>query len=369
MSIFTDISRKQIIGGVLILTFLLILYFSMTVVIYFAVSVALTIALSPVMEVLDKVKFREYYFPDWLKALLGLGSIYVFFYIVLLLIVPPVLRELNAISELSMSEIYKNLEKPIENIEKWADDLGIKPVGYESNRAYLMAKVTEYMNVSNITGTITGLVSAMGNLIIALFSISFITFFLLKERQIAPSIVLAFTPDRTTERMWRVLHQIRYSLRRYILGIILQITLISLIVSFGLNFFNIKNAFIIGLFAGLINIIPYLGPLIGAITGLVIAFSTTPGLMAPDVWQIHLLQVLSVFLVVQLMDNFIFQPLIFSKSVNAHPLEIFFVILIAGNIFGITGMIVAVPSYSVFRVIGREFLSEYKWIRSITQNR
>ncbi|MFN3951047.1 MAG: AI-2E family transporter [Thermaurantimonas sp.] len=369
MNIFSDISRKQLIGAILVVLFALILYYSLTVVIYFAVSVALTIALSPLMEALDRVKFRQLDAPDWLKALIGLASVYVFFYLIFLLIVPPVIQELNAISELSMSEIYKNLEKPIENIERWADNLGIKPVGYESNRAYLMAKITEYMNVSNITGTVTSLVSTMGNLIVALFSISFITFFLLKERQIAPSIVLAFTPDRSTERMSRVLGQIKQSLRRYIVGIILQISLIVIIVSFGLNFFNIKNAFIIGLFAGLINVIPYVGPVIGASIGTIIAFSTTPGLLAPDMWQIHLLKVLSVFLVVQLMDNFIFQPLIFSKSVNAHPLEIFFVILIAGNIFGIIGMIVAVPSYSVFRVVGREFLSEYKWIRSITQSR
>ncbi|GCD78191.1 AI-2E family transporter [Thermaurantimonas aggregans] len=369
MSVFAGISRKQVVGAILLLAFTLVLYFSLRVIIYFAVSVAFTIALSPIMELLDRVEIRKFKLPDWLKAIIGLVSIYAFFYIIFLLIVPPLMRELSAISELSMSEIYKNLEQPIQNIEKWADNLGIKPVGYASNREYVMAKMSEYLNISNVTGTITGLVSVLGNLLVALFSISFITFFLLKERRIAVSIVLAFTPDSTTERMARVLSQIKYSLQRYIVGIILQISLITIIVSFGLNFFNINNAFVIGFFAGIINVIPYIGPLIGTAVGTLVAFGTTPGLMAPEVWQMHLIKVLSVFVVVQLMDNFIFQPLIFSRSVNAHPLEIFFVILIAGNLFGIVGMIVAVPSYSVFRVIGREFLSEYKWIRSITQER
>lgn len=369
MSVFSSITRKQLIGAVLLIAFILILYFSLTVVIYFAVSVALTIALSPLMEVLDRVEVRKVRLPDWLKALAGLLSVYVFFYVIFLLIVPPLMRELSAISELSMSEIYKNLERPIQNIEKWADNLGIKPVGYDTNRDYVMAKMSEYLNISNITGTITGLVSVLGNLLVALFSISFITFFLLKERRIAASVVLAFTPDHTTERMARVLSQVKQALQRYITGVILQISLIAIIVSFGLNFFNINNAFIIGLFAGLINVIPYIGPLIGTVVGTLVAFGTTPGLMTPDLWQIHFVKVISVFIVVQLMDNFVFQPLIFSKSVNAHPLEIFFVILIAGNLFGIIGMIVAVPAYSIFRIVGREFLSEYKWIRSITQSR
>ncbi|GCD80224.1 MULTISPECIES: AI-2E family transporter [Bacteroidota] len=365
----SKITRKQLIGGLLAFILILVLYFSFPVMVYLAIAVSLTIALSPLMEFLDRVKIRQKSLPDWLKALIGLLSVFLFFYLLFLIFVPPLLAELYAISDISMAEIYQNLETPIKTIENWADEIGIKPVGYESNREYILSKFSEYFNITNLTGTLTGLVSAMGNLVIALFSIAFITFFLLKDRHIPSSIVLAFTPDSSSDKMSRALAQIKYSLRRYFIGIIVQISLITLIVSFGMSVFNIKNAFIIGFFAGLINIIPYIGPVIGATIGTLIAFGTTPGLLAAEVWQFHLLKVLSVFAVVQLLDNFIFQPLIFSKSVNAHPLEIFFVILVAGNLFGIVGMIVAVPAYSVFRVIGREFLSEYKWIRSITKER
>lgn len=79
-------------------------------------------------------------------------------------------------------------------------------------------------------------------------------------------------------------------------------------------------------------------------------------------------KVLIIFVVVQLIDNFVFQPLIYSSSVKAHPLEIFLVILAAGSLFGIGGMVLAIPTYTVFRVIAKEFFDQFKVVRSITRS-
>jgi len=73
------------------------------------------------------------------------------------------------------------------------------------------------------------------------------------------------------------------------------------------------------------------------------------------------------FVVAQLVDNFVSQPIIFSKSVKSHPLEIFLIIIIAGILFGIAGMIVAVPAYTAIKVILKEFLSEYKIVNKLTK--
>ncbi|MGB0177335.1 MAG: AI-2E family transporter, partial [Owenweeksia sp.] len=124
----------------------------------------------------------------------------------------------------------------------------------------------------------------------------------------------------------------------------------------------------IAFFAGLMNIIPYIGPLIGMSFGLVIGLSANlTAELSMEPIPLALL-IIGVFGVVQLIDNFILQPLIFSSSINAHPLEIFLVISIAAVIAGIPGMIVAVPTYSVLRLLAREFFPNVKAIRKLTQN-
>ena len=156
-------------------------------------------------------------------------------------------------------------------------------------------------------------------------------------------------------------------LQKYFLGLLAQITIITTLVSLGLYVIGVKNALVIGLFAGLINVVPYVGPLIGAFFGIVIALSSHLEME----FYAELLplagKIAGVFLAVQLLDNFIFQPLIFSKSVEVHPLEIFLVILIAGTLAGVGGMIIAIPFYSILRICANQFLSEFKVIRTMTR--
>ena len=80
-----------------------------------------------------------------------------------------------------------------------------------------------------------------------------------------------------------------------------------------------------------------------------------------------LFYLLVAYFVAQLIDNFIYQPLIFSKSVRSHPLEIFLVIIIGGILFGVLGMIIAVPAYTTLRVILKEFFGDVKWVKALTK--
>ena len=135
-----------------------------------------------------------------------------------------------------------------------------------------------------------------------------------------------------------------------------------------MSFLEIQHVILIGFLAGVINVIPYVGPVIGGLIGVLIGISTNLQLefyteLLPLSGKIFL-----VFATMQLIDNFIFQPLIFSNSVKAHPLEIFIVVLSSGTIWGITGMIVAIPFYTLFRVVAKEFLSEFKVIEQLTKN-
>ena len=132
--------------------------------------------------------------------------------------------------------------------------------------------------------------------------------------------------------------------------------------------FGIPNAFIIALLCSLLNLIPYLGPIIGAF--LISALTMTSFIDASftEVVLPKTLYVLLGFSFGQIIDNFFSQPYIFSKSVKSHPLEIFIIIIIAGTLFGTIGLIVAIPAYTSIKVIFKIFFEENKIVKSLTKN-
>jgi predicted PurR-regulated permease PerM len=140
------------------------------------------------------------------------------------------------------------------------------------------------------------------------------------------------------------------------------------LLTIGLSVFGIKNAVLIGFFGGLMNVIPYLGPIIGATVGTVLGISSDLGLGMYDNAMHSAITVILVFSAANLIDNFVIQPLIFSNRVNAHPIEILLVILMAGSLAGIPGMILAIPGYTVLRIVAKEFLSGFKLIDKLTEN-
>jgi predicted PurR-regulated permease PerM len=209
--------------------------------------------------------------------------------------------------------------------------------------------------------------SFLGNLFVAVFSVSFISFFLLKESQLLMSIILTLSPTGYEKRVEKIISKIKPLLTRYFIGLLLEVLLVGSLIALGLGLLGVENALFIGLFSGIFNVVPYLGPIIGATLGLTLTSLGALDLELTTELLPLLLKVATVFMIVQLIDNIVFQPLIYSSSVKAHPLEIFLVIIMAGSLVGIGGMILAIPVYTIFRVVAQEFLSEFKVIQSITR--
>jgi predicted PurR-regulated permease PerM len=135
-----------------------------------------------------------------------------------------------------------------------------------------------------------------------------------------------------------------------------------------LAIFKVENAFIIAFLCALLNLIPYLGPIIG---GFLMMILTMTSFIAADFSTVILPKTIFVmigFTIGQLIDNFFSQPFIFSNSVKSHPLEIFIVILASGTLLGPIGMIIAIPLYTTLKVISQEFLSQNKIVKSLTKN-
>jgi predicted PurR-regulated permease PerM len=208
----------------------------------------------------------------------------------------------------------------------------------------------------------------LGGFTIGLFSVVFILFFFLKDSHLQDRIILALVNDKISSRVEKSIDKTKNLLSRYFLGLLLQITILMFVYSIILAVFNVENAFIIAFLCALLNLIPYLGPIIGGVLMLLLTMSSFIGADFSSVIVPKTGYVMIGFVLGQLIDNFFSQPFIFSNSVKSHPLEIFVVILASGTLLGPVGMIIAIPLYTTLKVIAQEFFSDNKIVKSLTKN-
>ena len=227
--------------------------------------------------------------------------------------------------------------------------------------------ILTFFNPSQIPRVLSSIVGALGNVLITIMSVFFIAFFFLKEQGLFTKMLESIVPNDTESQWTHAIDESALMLRRYFSGVLLQIIVITILVSSVLKIFGFEYALLIGFFAALMNVIPYLGPILGGSFGIIITVSSHLdadfyGELLPQMGLIVL-----VFAFMQLLDNFILQPNIFSKSVKAHPLEIFLIILIGAKLGGILGMVIAIPLYTILRVLAKVFFSEFKLVQRITK--
>jgi predicted PurR-regulated permease PerM len=231
----------------------------------------------------------------------------------------------------------------------------------------IQKRIFTAFNPGQISQLFSTLVGFMGNLLIAIMSILFIAFFFLKEQGLFLNALQAIVPRKYEKEVIHALDDSSRLLRRYFVGVSIQVTTITFFVSIVLTIFGVKNALLIAFFAALINVIPYIGPVIGAMFGVLITVSSNLDLPFYEEMLPLIFIVIATFAAMQLLDNFLLQPFIFSNSVAAHPLEIFIVILVGAKLSGIVGMVLAIPVYTVIRVIAKSFLSEFRLVQKLTK--
>lgn len=352
---------RAILISVAIVASLFVLWYIRSVIAYVLISVVISILGRPIMHFFESKKFKP-----------GLSAAFTLLILVLImmgffsLFVPIIQEEARIVSNIDQSVMQEALNDPISDFGIWLDDKGMIPEG-ETKDSFMKKKSADLFNYMKVSDLFNFFFAQIGNMFIGLMSILFITFFFLKDRSMIFKTIYSLTPDKNKGRIHEVLVKIKNTLTRYFYGICIQISLITLIVTVGLSILDVKHAFLIGFLAGVVNIIPYLGPIIGAFFGVLIGVS---GNLEVDFYVETvplLLKIVGVFALVQMLDNFIFQPYIFSNSVDAHPLEIFLVILSAGTLAGIIGMVLAVPTYSLIRVVAKEYYSEFTLVQTITK--
>ena len=360
-----NLSRYIAIAISLILIAALVYFFS-DIVAYVLVAWVLSMIGQPLMRFFQKrIRIGRFSVGPSLSAVLTLLSYFVIFVFLIYLFVPLIVEQARNLSEVNYNSIANALKEPLQQINNWAQRIGLVQAG-DSAEGQLQHILKGWFEPAKIGDFFSSLLGMAGNLLFAIFSVVFISFFFLKEQGLFVNFLAAVVPSEYEQSVRNSIVDISRLLTRYFGGILLQMTAITIFVSLFLGILGVKNALLIGFFAALINVIPYLGPMIGASFGIFITISSNLDLDFYTQMLPLLGKVVLVFAAMQMLDNFLLQPYIFSNSVLAHPLEIFIVIMMGAKINGIVGMVLAIPVYTVLRVIARSFLSEFKIVQKLT---
>jgi predicted PurR-regulated permease PerM len=346
----------------------LAIWYFQSIVAYILISFVLSLIGSPVVHFLKRIKIRKYQLPNGLCAGIALLLIILIFGMFFRFFIPIITQEAQKLSAIDTHQLLQALNTPINKINNLINQIAQNGSQF-SLFDILGNKIKSVINIGLFTNLLGSAATVLGNIFIALFSISFITFFFLKDENLFGEGILLLVPTKHEEAAKRVLYATKHLLMRYFVGIGGQIAGIILLVTVGLSIvgLNIKTSLVIALFAGIVNVIPYVGPLIGSLFGIIIGIASKVQEVAPSELIPLLTYILIVFIIVHLIDNIVFQPLIFSSSIKAHPLEIFLLILVAGHLAGITGMLVAIPGYTVIRVFAKQFFNNFKVVKKLTE--
>lgn len=354
--------------GVLLL--LACLWYFRSIVVYILVSGVFSIMGRPLVDLFCRVKIGRWKFPRPLSAFFTLVIIWGIIVLFFVTFIPLVTSQINYFSTIDSEKIVQLVDGPINKVENFFRSINKGLSNDLSIENYIASKVTGVLNINMIQNFLGSLISILGNILVAIFSITFITFFFLKDQRLFFESILMWVPDKYLDNVTRALYSIKRLLTRYFIGIVIQSTCIMILITIGMTIAGIdfQQALVMGLILGILNVIPYVGPWLGLFIAIIMGVASHMNQDFTTVVVPLVTYMIIVEAITHMIDNIVFQPVIFSNSVRAHPLEIFVVVLASGFAAGIPGMILGIPAYTVLRVLAREFFYNFKAVQKITSS-
>ena len=352
----SSIRRIILVLGVLV-AFCAALWYFTDIFVYMFIALILSIIGSPLVRLLQKIHIGKHYLPDSVAATVTLVAIVAVVGTLINMIIPLISYEIKQLQNIDLTAMLDNLEKASRQADRWLRHKHL--VSRNFNLAKLLTnRASEFVGSLHISSIFGDVIGVVGSIFICIFSVLFMTFFALKDDTVFWTMIKKYIPTSLRDNFDNILTETKKQLRRYFLGVFIEMVFVGVLDGLICWALGIPNALLIGAIGGLLNIIPYVGPLLACITsigiGVYATLTTGDAAVTPVI-----IKIAAAFGAVKLIDDFVLQPNIYGKSVNAHPLEIFIVILIAGKVGGVWGMLFGVPAYTVLRIVAREFFAQY----------
>lgn len=335
------------------------------IIVWILIAAVLSFVGQPLVRFFDGLHIRSLRVPHALSTLLSLVIIVSVMLGMVAIFVPMIVNQAETISRIDINQLAENFEGPLQWVEDRMHGFGAIPAD-QTLEAFVLERLKAMVNVNNATVFLNNFIGKAGNLFVGIFSILFISFFFLKDENMFMEGLLLVVPEKHHESTREVVRDSKSLLRRYFIGVILEVIGVMSLIAIGLWIFGVENALLIGFFGGIMNIIPYLGPVIGAALALTLGLTATLATGVYDDVLPAFLKIGGVLLVTNFIDNNILVPMIYAKSVKSHPLEIFLVIIMGGSLAGLLGMLLAVPVYTLLRVIAKAFFHQFRIVQRLT---
>ena len=326
---------------------------------YVIIASILTLLARPVVKLLtSKLKFGS-----TLASIVAISFILIVISGVISLLIPLVLEQGKNLSLLNVNAFQDKINTLYIEFNGYLNKFNI-----DLSQSLIDVEGLTKNSVEAIPVLLNSVGSILGSITLGILSVIFITFFLLKDGEYFEKLFTQLFPTKMKKRIEKSLIEIKVLLSRYFLGLLFQITILFTIYTIILLIFGVKDAVVIAFLCALLNLIPYIGPFIGII---LMSFLTMTSYLGEDFSSVIIPKTIYViigYVFAQLIDNFLSQPYIFSNSIKSHPLEIFLIILSGGILFGIVGMILAIPLYTVIKVFLKVFFSNNALVKKLTKN-
>lgn len=352
---------NQLVSGLLILSLLLInlILFSQTSYLFnplkdFISAIGVPVACGAVIYYLVKPIY-DYLLnkkvPKGIAILLVMVGVIVIFIMIITSLVPIIQKQLlDLVSQLPY--YYQIISEQVEKFMQTGFFETIQEQFNKINTDFIQS-ITERLNgILNFTFSgIGSVVGIIGDIVITIMTMPVILYYLLKDGNKVIPFVTRMFPTRSQHKISEMLNEMNQQVSSYIRGQITVAICVGFTYIIGYTLIGLPYGVTIGMIAGLLTIIPYLGSIIGLTPALIIGFVTNPTLA---------LHVFLVFVIEQLIESRVLQPLILGSSLKMHPVTILIILLAAGKMFGLVGLLIAVPVYAVVKVFITHFFAWYK---------
>jgi predicted PurR-regulated permease PerM len=299
-------------------------------------------------------------------ALLTIVTFYLVLAGILWLFVPTVVQQARNLGAVDYASLGEKLRQSFSWVDLQLHDYGLLAPG-ESLAVRTQETLNAWFRPALVGNWLGSFLSTAGNVLLTFSVVTFILFFFLKDHGLFTDILHAVVPNELEPKVQQAVDRSSAVLTRYFGGLVVQIVAFALLITVFLWVLGVRNAMLIGAFGGIFNVIPYVGPILGALFGWFITISSNLGADSSALWPLFV-KIGLTFVVVHFIDSMILSLIIFSKSVQAHPLEIFIVTLVAAKVGGVVGMVIGIPVYTVLRVVARVFFSEFKVVQRLTDH-
>lgn len=369
---YTDRLAKYILAAAGAAIVAALCWFFRSVLAYILIAVVVSLIAKPLMGILQKIRIKGRKAPDWLLAAFSIIIVLCVLTSIIISVIPIISGIVKDVSMVNIESAARGIAVPLAEFNEFLSRTFPQLGSGFRIEVTVLNELQKVFNVSAFSSVIGSAATFVTSLAIGLFSVVFIGFFFIKDNGLFTQIVCALVPDRHEKTTEKAISDIGYLLSRYFIGVILEMIGVALVNFLGLMFIarmGFHASMGIAVLTGILNVIPYVGPFLGIVLGTTLSIllkytSVSPIGLDVNFWVFTAI-LIAILLFTQLIDNFVYQPVIYSTSIKSKPLEIFIVLLVVGHIGGPLSLIIAIPCYTVVRVIAFRFFGHIKAIKRL----